>query len=425
MNTNILKLVYVSVIFSNLIIFSCSTSDSENTEEQENRPPGTFNLKSVENGAQGISVTPTLTWNQAIDPDGDSVNYTLYLGTEENPITKYKENILETSFAINNPLALSTQYYWKIKAKDGIGGVTESKVFTFTTRGISVTVNSVTQTEAFPKRDQHTAVAFDNKLWVIGGSIQTQGKFNKVNDVWFSTDGKHWQEATSNASFSPRSSHESVVFDNKIWVIGGRSGSTDFKNDVWYSSDGVNWIEATSNAGFEEREGHTITVFDNKIWVIGGWNLTSGGKNDVWHSSDGVNWTQATSSAPFSKRSEHSMAVFDNKMWVIAGIVTTDNDNDVWHSNDGVNWIEATNDAAFTKRNAHSTAVFDDKIWVIGGYNSPNFKNDIWYSSDGISWIEATTNTPLSGIAGYKTIVFDDKIWVIGGLYSNDVWTID
>ena len=84
---------------------------------------------------------------------------------------------------------------------------------------------------------------------------------------------KRWQCATENAGWSGRYGHTSVVFDNKMWVLGG-----GYKNDVWYSSDGINWVCATENAGWSPRDDHTSVVFDNKMWVLGG-----GYKNDVWY----------------------------------------------------------------------------------------------------------------------------------------------
>jgi len=46
--------------------------------------------------------------------------------------------------------------------------------------------------------------------------------------------GKLWQEITAAAPWSGRRGLQSVVFDNKIWVLGGRN-SSDYKNDVWSS----------------------------------------------------------------------------------------------------------------------------------------------------------------------------------------------
>jgi hypothetical protein len=60
-----------------------------------------------------------------------------------------------------------------------------------------------------------------------------------------------------------------VVFDNKIWVLGGNNSPT-YLNDVWYSSDGVNWTQATADAWSSGHYYGTSVVFDNKIWVLGG-----------------------------------------------------------------------------------------------------------------------------------------------------------
>jgi hypothetical protein len=111
-------------------------------------------------------------------------------------------------------------------------------------------------------------------MWVIGGNNSTGDK----NDVWYSSDGVNWTRATDNAGWTARGDHTSVVFDNKMWVIGGWDNKA--KNDVWYSSDGVNWIRATAAAGWSARASHTSVVFDNKMWVIGGWDTAS--VNDVW-----------------------------------------------------------------------------------------------------------------------------------------------
>ena len=118
---------------------------------------------------------------------------------------------------------------------------------------------------------------FGKKIWVIGGSDG-----NKLNDIWASSDGLTWEEVTTNAPFSERSFHTSVVFDDKIWVIGGWNGGSSFvTNDVWSSIDGITWLEASPEQGasFPARFVHTSLVFDNKIWVIGG--STFNPDNDV------------------------------------------------------------------------------------------------------------------------------------------------
>ena len=55
--------------------------------------------------------------------------------------------------------------------------------------------------------------------------------------------------ATAGADWSARLYHKSVVYDNKMWVIGGGT-SGGYGNDVWYSTNGVNWTQATASAGW-------------------------------------------------------------------------------------------------------------------------------------------------------------------------------
>ena len=87
-----------------------------------------------------------------------------------------------------------------------------------------------------------------------------------------------WQEATGSANWSARSNHTSLVYNNKMWMLGGTDGSR--KNDVWDSTDGINWTETTASANWSARNSHTSLVYNNKMWVLGGNDGSR--KNDVW-----------------------------------------------------------------------------------------------------------------------------------------------
>lgn len=64
----------------------------------------------------------------------------------------------------------------------------------------------------------------------MGGSI-----FHAYyNDVWFSNDCVNWVQANESAPWTARFGHTSVAFNNKLWVVGGLAES--FQNDVWYST---------------------------------------------------------------------------------------------------------------------------------------------------------------------------------------------
>ena len=228
-------------------------------------------------------------------------------------------------------------------------------------------------TAGWSKRCSFGAVVFDNKMWVMGGY---DGSY--YNDVWSSSDGTSWNSAT--AGWSKRCSFGVVVFDNKMWVMGGYDGS-DHLNDVWYSSDGASWIKVLDNDPsdtdrWSPRANFGVVVFDNKMWVLGGYDGSY--LNDVWCSCDGKNWSQVTTPFPFSARSNHASLVFDNKMWVMGGYDGSNYLDDVWYSSDGTNWNSAT--AGWPARSSFGVVVFDNKMWVMGGYDG-SYLNDVWYSS--------------------------------------------
>jgi hypothetical protein len=128
-------------------------------------------------------------------------------------------------------------------------------------------------------RHSLSAVVFKGKIWVMAGNRGTG------RDIYSSTNGKTWKEETANAAFPDRNDHSSVVANNKIWVIGGTyfdsSFNNKYRNDVWNSSNGSTWTDATGSSSFTARAGHTSVVFDNKIWMIGG-SQSGNYFNDVW-----------------------------------------------------------------------------------------------------------------------------------------------
>lgn len=102
------------------------------TPEWSNLPPYPPVDPTPADGAEGISLTPTLFW-VAEDPDpDDALTFDVYLGTVPDPALA-AANRTQTAWA---PPALdySTEYFWRVVAKDSRGDSTSSAVWTFTTR---------------------------------------------------------------------------------------------------------------------------------------------------------------------------------------------------------------------------------------------------------------------------------------------------
>ena len=161
-----------------------------------------------------------------------------------------------------------------------------------------------------------------------------------------------------------------------------------YREDVWYSSNGKDWTQATAAAPWgmsgSGRAGFTSVVFDNKIWVLGGYGA-SGFYSDVWYSSNGADWTQATPAAPaapWGQRFAHAAVVLDGKIWVLGGEEISVGGvlrNDIWYSTDGINWIQATAPGTWSARRGHTSVSYGNKIWILGGYDG-SLSNDVWWS---------------------------------------------
>lgn len=215
----------------------------------------------------------------------------------------------------------------------------------------------LTSQAAWGPRFGSAAVAYDNKLWIMGG-IKTMSMFGSYtsNDVWSSPDGINWTHCAQGAAmWTPREGHSAVVFQNKIWVLGGMNiinGIGIIYDEVWTTTDGTNWTQMP-NAPWYPRMDHRAVVFDNKIWIMGGEVYPF--HNDVWWTADGMTWTEATAHAPWKVRSDFDAYVMNGKMWVAGGIDSSYSThyNDIWSSTDGTNWTHETD---YFTANAHGVA---------------------------------------------------------------------
>jgi hypothetical protein len=288
-------------------------------------------------------------------------------------------------------------------------------------------------------------VSFNGQLWIIGGGLTNghQSGGPDSNEVWRSSDGMDWTRVETNGPiFSPRDSHCVVVFQNKMWVIGGwnnsiGTGGTETRlNDVWSSSDGVTWTKQEPAGGviFAPRVGHEALVYANKLWVIAG-NLQAGvNAGDVWSSPDGVTWTEVNPNVLVLPRNGHRVVEFDGAMWLTGGSGDLGNGtetgtSDVLRSTDGITWTQIGSLVGFPSRMRHAMGVFNGRMYVMGGtdnsvYGVGAVLGDVWSSADGVTWVQETA-------AGFAPrwnpafIIHGGEMWLVGGFgltFLNDTW---
>jgi hypothetical protein len=255
-----------------------------------------------------------------------------------------------------------------------------------------------------------------------------------------------WQEVTKSAVWQPRDSHAVVVYQDKIWLMGGLNGNdyvispgtveynkAPHFSDVWVSEDGINWNLVTEKAPWGKKRSIQAVVFQDKMWLIPGWGPLDGLKSEVWYSEDGKNWQKVIAGWP--AREGHQLVAFKNKLWLIGGVdyEKRETKNDVWYSPDGINWFEAASTTPWAPRWDHEVVVFKDKLWLIGGMDlEDNVFGDVWVSENGRDWSLVTDNPPWPARQGHEALVFKDRIWIIGRFNSpeegggdNDIWFSD
>ena len=337
--------------------------------------------------------------------------------------------------------------------------------------------------DAYGPRTGHRATAFNGKLWVVGG-YKTTATIGDTNDVWSSPDGLTWTQVTPAAPFAARDSHGLVAFNGRLWVVGGQQTdgytTTASFNDVWSSADGLTWTRATAAAPFSVRSPQLV-VFNNELWVVGGAEGAAP-RSDAWHSSDGITWTQALSAVilgtapglratvlgtrlyitgaefadyyrqkvfytdtgnswtyasitlPFGRRTDSSFFSFKNRIWLIGGDTPIEaiccTRSDTWSSPDGADWTYEHTSAPYSPSSGQTLMEFSGRLWLLGPGNDG--VTNAWCSTDGDDWVKSPGAATLPPRQWAGRVAFDGKLWMVGGLqgdsgnaanFKNDVWS--
>ncbi|CAM9139251.1 unnamed protein product [Ectocarpus fasciculatus] len=230
------------------------------------------------------------------------------------------------------------------------------------------------------------------------------------NDVWVTEDGNDWRFA-GNANWTGRGWHESSVFLDRLFIIGG----SPLTNDVW-AGDIVQdasgfwsfvWEKMASGneVPFSPRAGLAAAViqrplvqseFNDTLFLMGGF----GGwpeddpryngmrcRNDVYKTKDGVAWSVVTESADWGARGWFDVATLSKvsdpysdvtpssqfrtftgngpRMWLAGGGYMGQNGNsivssmigyvDMWFSTDGLTWHQVNYEEGSTGSNLYSS----------------------------------------------------------------------
>lgn len=207
-------------------------------------------------------------------------------------------------------------------------------------------------------------------------------------------------------------------FDGAFWALGNAT------RKVYRSVGPSAWLEVGTNAFPFAVAAPVLLVFDDKLWVIGGYSVGESAPDDVrvetYWTIDGLTWTRGND-LPF-RITQAAGAVFDGKMWVIGGLrgPTTPpydlvNSRKVFWSNGGP-WTEAGVDALPEAVVDGAAFILSDTLWLVGGFNGGGFVEAAFQSLDGAAWSEAgafpfTRTAPTVAVVGSRVLLIggDDE----------------
>ncbi len=218
--------------------------------------------------------------------------------------------------------------------------------------------------DQFSEREGHTLTVYDNKMWLIGG-VDDSG--THLGEIYFSADGMTWTMVTTlSPTLQAPAFHSTLVFNNKLYVI--RDGF-DESVIVLSSRNGIDWNLETDNA-FSNREEFEAVVFNDAIYIIGGRN-TEGPLKEIWKSTDGIAWSLITSTDEiFSPRYAHTATVHNGKVWVVGGVTGPYSEThiDFWYSENMEDWTEYDGPLPASEGLInHAALSYNDELWLFGG----------------------------------------------------------
>ncbi len=132
----------------------------------------------------------------------------------------------------------------------------------------------------------HTSVAYNGYLYILGGNGASA-----MNDVQYApinaADGSVGTWTATTSFTTGRDEHTSVAYNGYLYVIGGTITGGTFQNDVQYAPINANgtigtWTATTSFT--TARHVHTSVAYNGYLYVIGG-NSSGGYLNDVQYTS--------------------------------------------------------------------------------------------------------------------------------------------
>ena len=283
---------------------------------------------------------------------------------------------------------------------------------------------------------------YNNRVYIIGGNNGTHGPFASVYYASILADGSigEWYSTTPLPEGRAWSSQqEAVVYNNRIYVIGGRGPYPPQRierNTVWFANinaDGSlgKWISTTSLPDCVNS--HITTIWNGRIYVIGGWTGYSW-LNKVYYSNinaDGsISSWSSTTSLPQPRGHDQAGMAYNGVLYELGGQYYSGSfklHNTVYYAavnNDGTVSGWTATSLLPHELGGHTVSILGGKMYVIGGYyiGSTVYLNEVYSAQiQSIGSLGSWSQEPSlpEKRTRHSSLAHDSRIYVFGGQDEN------
>ena len=257
-----------------------------------------------------------------------------------------------------------------------------------------------------PNKMKHSSSVLngDETVTIFGGSngstyYNSIYNFNLVSNSWSysivvkDNNASDTEHGNSSGIPSSRHGHTSVEYNNKMYMFGGKDGSTTYYDTWEYDLTTTTWTKKALAPSSYARYEHTSIIYNGDMYVFGGYDGTNYFNNILKYDITNDTWSEyndGTSSGTPTARYGHISVIMQNEMIIFGGTTQSGHVEDSYMFN------------------------FVDSSWNLLDNDDSNRPTDSYSTTAEIQYYNPTDNH-------YKLFVFGGETPLTNKLYVADI----